>query len=73
MDAGGDASAVVDHADAVVGEQRDVDLGRVTCQGLVHRVVHDLLDEMVKTALTGGADIHTRALANRLKPLEYGD
>src|SRR5690606_3009880 len=73
VNAGRDATAVVDHADAVVGEQRDVDLVGVARERLVHRVVDDLLDEVVQTTLSGGADIHTRALANSFKPLEYGD
>jgi hypothetical protein len=45
----------------------------VAGERLVHRVVHDFVDEMVQTALTGRPDVHTRALANGFKPLEYGD
>src|SRR5699024_5607432 len=37
------------------------------------RVVHDLLDHVVQAALTGGADVHARALADRLEALEDGD
>ena len=42
-------------------------------QGLVDGVVHNLVDEVVETTLSGRADVHTRALANRLKPFENGD
>src|SRR5690606_31030628 len=71
--AGRDTTAVVDHPYAVVGEQRDFDLVGVAGEGLVDRVVDDFLDVVGQAALAGRTDIHTRALADCLKPLEYGD
>jgi hypothetical protein len=64
-----DAAAVVDDGDRVVRVDRDVDLGGVAGEGLVDRVVDDLPDEVVQTADAGRADVHARALANRLEPL----
>ena len=45
----------------------------VTGQRLVDRVVDDLVDEVVQSARPGRADVHARALADRLEPLEDGD
>ncbi len=49
------------------------DLARVTGQGLVDGVVDHLVDEVVQTPLTGGADVHAGALANRVQTLENRD
>ena len=40
----------------------------VTGQGLVDGVVDDLVDQVVQTRAGGGADVHGRALADRLRP-----
>jgi len=45
----------------------------VAGQGLVDRVVDDLPDQVVQAALAGGPDVHARALADRLEPLEHLD
>src|SRR5690606_2215714 len=68
-----DAAAVVDHADAAVGHQRHLDVVGIAREGLVDRVVDDLLYEMVQAALTGRTDVHARALANRLKSFKDSD
>ncbi|GAA3788626.1 hypothetical protein GCM10022226_04110 [Sphaerisporangium flaviroseum] len=72
-DADGDATTVVHYPDTIVRQQRDLDVVGVTGECLVHGVVHDLLDEVMEATLSGGADIHTRALTNRLKSFENGD
>ena len=66
------AAAVVDDATPAVGQQRDVDTRRVARQRLVDGVVDDLVDEVVQTRRTGRTDVHTGALAHRLKTLENG-
>ena len=68
-----DASAVVDHADAAVGEDRHVDEVVVPGERLVDGVVDDLVHEMVEAALTGRADVHAGALAHRLEAFEHLD
>ena len=52
---------------------RHLDVVAVTGERLVDGVVDDLVDEMVKSADTGRADVHAGALANRLETLEDGD
>src|SRR5271155_3741945 len=52
---------------------RDRDFRAETGQSLVDGVVDDLVDEVVQAHHAGRADVHARALANRLKALENGD
>ena len=68
-----EAAAVVLDPDAAVGQQGDPDGVAVAGQRLVDGVVHDLPHHVVQAALTGGTDVHTGALADRLEPLEDGD
>ena len=68
-----DAAAVVDDLDAALGQDPDEDGVAVAGQRLVDGVVHHLVDQVVQAALTGGADVHAGALADRLQPLEHGD
>ena len=66
-----DAAAVVDRPGPPPSAWMvDVDGVAVAGQGLVDRVVHDLVDQVVQAALAGGADVHARALADRLEALE---
>ena len=67
---GRDAAAVVLDADTAVGQERDHDAVAVAGQRLVDGVVDDLPDQVVQPALTGRADVHARALADRLETLE---
>ena len=69
----GDAAAVVGDGDAVVGMDDDLDLVGLAGERLVDRVVDHLVDQVVQPALPRGADVHARALADRLEALEDGD
>ena len=55
---------------AAVGQQRDDDARAVAGHRLVDGVVDDLPDEVVEAGQAGGADVHARALAHRVEPLE---
>src|SRR6202034_4150842 len=68
-----DAPAVVADPDPAVGEQRHLDVGGEARQGLVHRVVHNLVDQVVQPALSGRSDVHAGTLTDSLKALEYLD
>jgi len=68
-----DAAAVVHHLDPAVRLQGDLDVVGVAGQCLIDGVVDDLPDQVVQTALTGGADIHAGALAHCLETLEDCD
>ncbi len=68
-----DAAAVVLDRAAVVRVEDDADAVAVTGEGLVNRVVDDLVDQVVEAAGTGGADVHAGTFAHRLQSLEDGD
>ena len=65
-----DATAVVGDLDAAVLEHHDIDGARVTGHRLVDRVVDHLPDEVVQTALAGGADVHAGPFADGFQTLE---
>ena len=67
------AAAVVGDRDARVRVDDDVDLVGLAGQGLVDRVVHHLVDQVMEAAHTGRADVHPWTLAHRLETLENGD
>jgi hypothetical protein len=64
------ASPVVDDSDGVVHVDRHFDCGAASRQSLIHRVVHDLVDEVMKPLGTGRPDIHTRAFSYSFESLE---
>jgi len=67
MDIHRNSTAVVLHGDRLVGVDGDDDVGAVTGQRLVNRVVQDLEDHVVQTGpIIGVTDVHSRALANRI-------
>src|SRR6185369_5935864 len=66
-------AAVVLNRAGVGGVQYDLDAVAVTSEGLVDRVVDHLVDEMVKAARAGRADVHAGAFANGFQTLEDGD
>ena len=68
-----DPAAVVDDGDAVVGVEGELDLVAVAGERLVDRVVDHLVDEVVKAARAGRADVHPGALAHRVEPAQDGD
>ena len=45
----------------------------VTGQGLVHRVVHHFVDQVVQAARPGGTDVHAGAFPDGFEALEHGD
>ncbi len=65
-----DAAAMVNERDAAVFVKSDVNLIAVSRQMLVDPVVENLPHQVVKTAGTGGADVHTGTLANSFKAFE---
>ena len=60
----GHAAAVVGDLDAAVGVQHDLDQLGVAAQGLVHRVVDDLLGQVVGP---GGVGVHAGAALDRVQ------
>ena len=74
VDRGRDATAVVAHRARAVGVQRDLHLIAIAGQGLVDRVVDDLIDHAVEArAVIGVTDVHAGPLAHRVEALEHLD
>ncbi len=69
----GDAAAVIGHAQETVGIERHLDAGGVAGDRLVHGIVERLGKEMMQRLLVGAADIHARAPAHGLEPLQHLD
>ena len=69
----GNAAAVVADGDRLVGVEFHFDPRRVPGDGFIHRVVENFGHEVVKGALVGAADIHSRTLADRFKPFQHLD
>ena len=66
-----DASTVVNDADAVVRQDRHFDMRGVAGQCFVDGVVDDLVHQVVQASGAGGADVHARADAHRLKAFQH--
>src|SRR5438034_740393 len=69
----GDAATVVGYRDRIVYMNNDLDRVAEAGQGFVDRIVDDLIDQMMQTDLTGRADIHRRALSDRVAALKHRD
>ncbi len=67
------AAAVVGNGDEAVGTDLDLDPRRVSCDGLVHRVVDDLGEQVMEPFLVGAADVHARPPTDRFQPLQHLD
>ena len=68
------AAAIVRDFHGAVGAEPHVDTCRVAGQRLVDGVVHGLVDHVMQAGpVIGVADIHARALAHRVEPLEHLD
>src|SRR5690606_23541053 len=73
MDIDRDAAAVVFDGTGAGEVDRDRDLGAMSGEGLVDRVVDDLVDAVMKAALSGIADVHVGPLPDALQPLQLLD
>lgn len=67
VDIDGDAAAIVFDGAGTIFMEGDRDPRAIAVGGFVDAVIDDFPDKMVKTATVGGADIHTRTLANTLQ------
>jgi hypothetical protein len=67
----GNASAIVFYADNIVLLENYEDIGTVTCQGFVDRIINNLINEMMQTVDACRADVHAGPFSNGLEPFEY--
>src|SRR5258708_18906738 len=64
MHVNGNAAAVVEHGDGIVGVNRDVDFFGVTGHRFIYGVVNNFPDPAMKTHFAGPADLHSAAPTN---------
>ena len=69
----GDSAPVVDDGDAVVLMDRHIHMVAISGQRLVDGIVHNLIDEMMKSAFGRAADIHAGTHTDGLKTFQYLD
>src|SRR5204862_1096677 len=69
----GDARAPVLHRHGMVRMEGHLDPVVPAREGLVDRVVEDIVDEMVEPAEARRTDVHARPQTDRLEALEHGD
>jgi hypothetical protein len=67
MEIDGNAAAVVDDRHAIVDVDFNLDLITEAGERLVDGIIHDFVNEVMQAPLTGVADVHSGALANRVE------
>ena len=71
FNAGRDTTTVVCNRDGIIGVNRDVDFGTVTCQRLIDGVVEHLEHQMMQAGAIGRVtNIHAGALADSFQTFE---
>jgi len=73
MDINWDSAAVIDNLNRAIFHESHIYFGAISGQRFIDSVIDDFIDEVVEPALTGGADIHTRAFADSGETLEDSD
>ena len=68
-----DSSSVVCNCTGSVFLQNHMDQTAVSRQMFIHRIIYDLIDQMVKTSGRNTSDIHSRTLTDRLQTLQNRD
>ena len=74
LDAGRNATSVIEDRNGVIGVDGHQDFIAVACERLVNRIVDDLEDHMMQTGAVGGIpDVHAGALTDGFQPFQYLD
>ena len=70
---GRNSAAVIDNGYGIIHVDRDLDRVAIAGQGLVDRVVDDLVNQVVETDVAGGTDVHRRTLTHGITALKDSD
>ena len=73
VDSNRNSTPVVRYPQATVLQDHHFDMVAVSCQGLIHSIVHNLVHQVMKSAFPCGTDVHSRTFTNGLQALKYGD
>jgi hypothetical protein len=66
VDINWNSAAVINYFNPTIGHQGYVDFSAIPSKGFIYRVIHDFINQVMKAAFAGRADIHTWALSDRL-------
>ena len=69
----GNTAAIILYANSTISLDGHVNFGGVAGERFVDRVIYDLVDQVVQTALSGRANVHAGALANRFQTFQHGN
>ena len=70
IDPNRDSTSVIADGNGIVFIDINLYLIAVSCESFIHRIVHDLIDKVVKSSRGGTADVHSRSLSYRFQPLQ---
>src|ERR1041385_8326194 len=66
-------ATVIAHRNGAIDMDRDIDPTAITGQVFVDRIIEDLENAVVQSALIGIADVHSRPLPDRFQTLKFID
>ena len=69
----GNTATVILYANSTISLDGHVNFGGVAGERFVDRVIYDLVDQVVQTALSGRANVHAGALTNRFQTFQHGN
>ena len=73
LDIDRNSPSVIDNGDGIVGIDLYIDGIAVSRKGLIHRVVYDLIYQMVKSPRRRTSNVHSRSFSYSLKSLQNLD
>ena len=73
LDIDRNSPSVIDNGDGIVGIDLYIDGIAVSCKSLVHRIVYDLIYQMVKSPRRRTSNVHSRSFSYSLKSLQNLD
>ena len=68
-----DTASIILYVDDITRQDLYIDAVAVAGKRFVDRIIHDLVDEVVQAAWTGGTDVHTRAFPDSFQTFENLD
>ena len=73
LDIDRDSTSVINDRDRIIRVDLHINGVAVSCQGLIHCVIHDLIYQMVKSPRRRTSNVHSRSFSYSLKSLQNLD
>ena len=71
LDIDRNSTAVIHYRDRIILINLHFDLITIAGQGLIYRIVHDLIHKVVEAPHRSTSNIHTGTFTDRLQPFQY--